>query len=315
MYQEITMTKAISKRERIKGIQKTNAMKTYLYILATVVLLINTKTVSAQCRSHIQDQGNNNAFDVTLTFNDENNGALQTCFCTIAGNSGNLNCPKECGYTVPGKDYMTITFSDGSGNNCLYDNNGNLIMPLAIELLSFTANFNNSEVQLKWQTASETNNDYFTVEKTKDMVTFETVTILKTNGNSNAIKNYSFIDTKPYNGLSYYRLKQTDNDGKSTYSDFRIVSINKNVDFTFNVFPNPTNNENLNMIIKSNKGQEIMLIIIDVSGRKVYSSLVTPTDSDEINIDIASQIKLSSGMYMVSATSQETVKSKVIVIR
>ena len=290
-------------------------MKSYLYIVISIVLLTSSETASAQCRSHIQDQGNNNAFEVTLTFNDFDNGALQTCYCTIAGNSGNLNCPNSCGYSVPGMDYMTITFTDGSGNNCLYDNNGNLIMPLAIELLSFTANFNNSEVQLLWQTASETNNDFFTIEKTNNMVTFETVAIIKSDGNSTSIRNYSFIDSKPYNGLSYYRLKQTDNNGKSTYSDYRIVSVIKKVDFTFNVFPNPTNSENLNMTIKSNKGQEITLMINDVAGKKVYSTLITPSDSDEINIDIASQIKLSSGMYMVSATSQETVKSKVIVIR
>ena len=92
------------------------------------------------------------------------------------------------------------------------------ISPLPIELLSFEAICNNNSVNLLWSTASEKNNDYFTIERSSDGITFQTVLTVKGAGNSNQVINYSAIDEKPIDGIAYYRLKQTDYDGKFEYS-------------------------------------------------------------------------------------------------
>lgn len=95
---------------------------------------------------------------------------------------------------------------------------------LPIELLSFDGISKESYNTLNWITASESNNDYFTLEKTNDGKTFNIVGTVNGAGNSNTKINYSFDDTNVNGEISYYRLKQTDFDGNYKYSD--IISIN-----------------------------------------------------------------------------------------
>ena len=74
--------------------------------------------------------------------------------------------------------------------------------PLPVELLNFSAHCSNDRVLLLWSTASETNNDYFTVEKSKDMQLWETVVNKDGAGNSNAVLYYSAVDKNLYSGLT-----------------------------------------------------------------------------------------------------------------
>jgi hypothetical protein len=114
------------------------------------------------------------------------------------------------------------------------DKNG---VPLPIVLMSFYAKPFGVNVQLNWATATEINNDYFTVERSKDGKNFEKVTQVKGAGQSAIILNYSVVDYQSYIGTSYYRLKQTDFDGNNTFSD--IIAAKSGKDFKFNIFPNP----------------------------------------------------------------------------
>ncbi|MEO7082053.1 MAG: hypothetical protein ABIY71_11020, partial [Flavobacteriales bacterium] len=91
--------------------------------------------------------------------------------------------------------------------------------PLPIELLSFTAVPVDSRVDLRWSTASEQNNDHFTVERSTDAISFAPVLQVPGAGNSQQIINYADEDRSPLNGLSYYRLRQTDLDGTTVVSD------------------------------------------------------------------------------------------------
>lgn len=111
--------------------------------------------------------------------------------------------------------------------------------PLPIELLSFAALPKGDNVQVDWVTATEINNDYFTVQRSSNGFYFEEVQQIKGAGNNNSLRFYSLIDTGPYVGNSYYRLKQTDFDGKITYSNLVNVYFEKS--FDFNVYPNPFN--------------------------------------------------------------------------
>ena len=87
---------------------------------------------------------------------------------------------------------------------------------------------NNNQVNLAWTTASETNNDYFTIQKSKDAQIFEDVFVVDGAGNSSTIINYFDIDKSPYTGISYYRLKQTDFDGHVSYSNIVPIEYNPN---------------------------------------------------------------------------------------
>ncbi|MDD2412135.1 MAG: T9SS type A sorting domain-containing protein [Bacteroidales bacterium] len=114
---------------------------------------------------------------------------------------------------------------------------------LPIELISFDAQINNNAVAIQWATATEVNNDYFTIEKSNDMKNWDVIATQKGAGNSNQYISYQFIDNKPTEGISYYRLKQTDFDGQFEY--FSPVVVKNEMSFTneieVNIYPNPSN--------------------------------------------------------------------------
>lgn len=93
---------------------------------------------------------------------------------------------------------------------------------LPITLISFDGSPEDRCNLLEWKTASEQNNDFFTLEKTSDGTNYEIVTIVNGAGNSNMLSSYSFEEFQPWD-MTYYRLKQTDYDGKFVYSD--LISV------------------------------------------------------------------------------------------
>jgi hypothetical protein len=95
--------------------------------------------------------------------------------------------------------------------------------PLPIELIAFSAHRIEGQVLLSWSTASETNNDFFTLERSHDTRHAEVIATLPGAGNSNQTLHYHFTDIFPLEGISYYRLKQTDFDGSYEYSPWIVV--------------------------------------------------------------------------------------------
>ena len=159
---------------------------------------------------------------------------------------------------------------------------------------------------LKWSTATETNNDYFSIERSIDGINWQG--IIKVDGakNSTSKKNYSFIDVAPYNDLSYYRLKQTDFNGAFTY--FTIIAIEKcGEDITeLAIYPNPAKGL-LNLSLKEDKGKIISISIYNVWGEMVYYSEIYQSK-------IVFENKLN-GIYFlyVNLASKNIVKKFVVV--
>lgn len=116
---------------------------------------------------------------------------------------------------------------------------GENVLPMKLEY--FNAKPDNDQVDLTWATATESNNDYFTVEKSSDGVNFQPLVRVNsqaTNGNSSIPLYYATVDPNPFNGMNFYRLKQTDLDGNSTYSN--VVSVDFAKTSAINVYPNPS---------------------------------------------------------------------------
>jgi hypothetical protein len=173
---------------------------------------------------------------------------------------------------------------------------------LPIELLSFDAKVKGDQVNLSWSTASETNNDYFTIEKTIDGKLFEQVAIIDGAGNSQYTLHYSTVDEEPYPGVSYYRLKQTDFNGDFDYSEFVAVEYLEKLEAK--IFPNPSNGKLLNLSLSQVPvGQELMLRIYNTMGLEVFSKVVVQKE-DTFPIAIELPQKLASGIYYVVGSSQ-----------
>ncbi|MCX6290527.1 MAG: hypothetical protein NT126_02030, partial [Bacteroidetes bacterium] len=115
---------------------------------------------------------------------------------------------------------------------------GSLNSPLPIELLKFDAYPKEQMVITDWSTASEINNDYFTLERSSNGLEFYEIGKIRGAGNSSVTLNYSFPDEHPLTGISYYRLKQTDFDGRFSYSPVVMISYKK--DQKFYLYPNPS---------------------------------------------------------------------------
>lgn len=97
------------------------------------------------------------------------------------------------------------------------------VFNLPIHLLSFTGEKVRDDVRLRWSTATEENNDYFTILRSKDGVNFEEVTRVPGSGTSESVREYEEYDRHPYAGLNYYRLLQTDYDGTTSSSETIVV--------------------------------------------------------------------------------------------
>lgn len=188
--------------------------------------------------------------------------------------------------------------------------------PLPIDLLSFDAALNSGVVDLTWATASETNNDYFTIEKTKDGKEFEEVAIVKGAGSSNSLKEYAAIDKEPYPGISYYRLKQTDFDGRFTYSGMVAIDNTKRNEGEFIVFPNPSNGKNINLSFKGNESmEEILVILNDADGKQIYSKVLLTDDNGSFIIAVDMENRLPPGIYIVTGSSKNEIQSRKLVIK
>ena len=186
---------------------------------------------------------------------------------------------------------------------------------LPIELLNFNAIINNDKVDLKWVTASETNNDYFTIEKSKDGMVFEKVMDVDGAGQSSVSIDYFDVDYTPYNGISYYRLKQTDYNGFSSYSNVVPVEYNPNGDPTISLFPNPSDASAASYLsLNQFEGQEVLVVLRDIAGRELFSKVVISTSNKEI-VALNQDGKLAKGSYLITASSANKLYSKHLIVK
>jgi len=199
----------------------------------------------------------------------------------------------------------TIDFNGTSAGTCglIIDNIViSLVSALPIELLNFNASpINNEIVQLKWQTASENNNDYFTIERSENGTTWEEAALVDGAGNSSSILSYSASDSHPYIGISYYRLKQTDFDGQFEYSEIRSVNIERLENSQIEMYPNPIKNQ---ITIHANSTELAEITIYNALGQDItLLALKIENGSSKLVLDVSS---LSSGIYYIKTKTTTT---------
>lgn len=176
---------------------------------------------------------------------------------------------------------------------------------LPIELLDFKAVLKNNQVALSWQTASETNNDFFTIERSEDAVNWMETQHIKGAGNSKILLSYAFTDEHPFAETTYYRLKQTDFDGKFSYSAVQSLTIHDPEKSKIFIYPNPAEDE---VRIRTTDSDCSQLKIYDVYGRDMTVQItITTSDSSLCTLHLQN---LKPGIYSIhtSATCSKLVK-------
>lgn len=160
---------------------------------------------------------------------------------------------------------------------------------LPIELLGFTAfPVEGGLVRTEWSTASEMNNDYFTVERSRDAEHFEAIGDVEGAGNSTSTRHYAFVDDAPHPGLSYYRLRQTDFDGTSIVTSPVSVFIDEGSEFVIEAAYRC--GDELCLRYRS-IAPYLTLEIFDPAGRLVFAEVVENADGRvRIPLDLARAI-------------------------
>lgn len=196
------------------------------------------------------------------------------------------------------------TVASTVGNLNTDGSDGSQDQSLPIELIEFKAQKVDNGIALSWTTLSEINNDYFTLERSVNGIDFIEIGIVSGAGTSNQEIVYSFIDFEALLGSVYYRLKQTDFDGKYTYSS--IITIRKQVS-DLALLSIISNNQQI--VVQMNSDDfKVRVELYDASGRIVYRKT-----SSEQNIKIQTSA-FNNGLYFLRLSSQDKVISKKIVI-
>jgi hypothetical protein len=208
------------------------------------------------------------------------------------------------GLTVGHDYYMMI---DGNGGDIcdfiIGASHGVVVLP--ITLTNFEVNCNNGLPELNWTTSSETNNDYFIVQKSEDGKIFEDIEIVNGAGNSALELNYSLIDDASLNeDINYYRLKQVDFDGKFAYSHIVASSCYDINSPAASIYPNPAQNNLTFTYTNSNKFKSnLHVLIINAIGEIVLQRSFNSASYIKENINIEN---LSNGIYNIMFTSNST---------
>ena len=179
---------------------------------------------------------------------------------------------------------------------------------LPITLIDFTTKAEGKKVRLDWETGSEENNDFFTIERSLDGKTFEKVFTKKGAGNSKVNQFYFGYDANPYTGISYYRLKQTDFDGKFAYSEIvSIKTVSEQVasELNLKVYPNPVSNQLIHVDLHAQNNATYTMCIINEIGQQIYTDIydaLVGNNSYEIHLP-----NVVPGMYLLEIKNNKDI--------
>jgi len=210
-------------------------------------------------------------------------------------------------WTAVANQCYLISLDGFAGTACQYRLTVGSIVVLPIELARFDALNEGSKVKLNWATASEVNNDFFTIERSSDGKEFEPLFVIDGAGTTSEMRAYTAYDEKPMNGLSYYRIKQTDFDGASSTSE--MVAIRRTgIKNAIAMSPNPAQQE-VQLTFEENRGEQRVVRLVDALGQLVLQQEISgEATAHRLDLD-----NLPDGVYsLFMQTPEGTVAERLI---
>ena len=214
----------------------------------------------------------------------------------------------------------TISFSIGQLVDDTYSSGSNTVTegvqqpyevsnPLPLRLLSFTASLQGNQALLTWKTTHEQNVHHFEVEKKPSVSNnFSFLASLSAKGgNGDALYHYS--DNLVTEGVTYYRLKEVDNNGLDSYSQLVLVNMALSKIASLKVYPNPVITQ-LNITFNATESKTYQLQLVDALGRAVINKTVScQAGNNTINWNVA---QLAAGTYILKAVGTDVAPIKII---
>lgn len=188
------------------------------------------------------------------------------------------------------------TLTGGASLNCTV---------LPVQLAWFRAGPEGKRVKIDWETLSELHNDYFTIEKSTDGTTFFALDKIQGAGTVSSPRTYKVYDENPSAGYNYYRLKQTDFDGESTYSQIEAVKFGDgDGNIPIEVFPVPTTGT-VNVVFSETIAKNTAINVLDITGRVIIQQTIGGEDQRVHAIDLSG---VNKGIYFLVAETPGTGK-------
>ncbi|MEO9209934.1 MAG: M36 family metallopeptidase [Ginsengibacter sp.] len=196
------------------------------------------------------------------------------------------------------------------GSNVLQNSGGAFTQIIAgsvpITWSSFTVEKSGKMALLKWTTSQESNTAKFFVERSEDGIHFTSIGNVNAAGNSSTLTNYSFTDEAPLNGINYFRILQTDKDGRSSYTDIRSLVFD-NLNGLVSVSPNPAKDK-IVLTIKGNK-ENTSVVLLNTAGQPV-ATFIAKDEKNYLTLPA-----LASGVYYLKIMTTNGVSIEKLVIQ
>jgi hypothetical protein len=204
---------------------------------------------------------------------------------STAGSISTGNITSDDFVTTWSNDFFTLGSTDGENN-------------LPIDLVSFDGECLDNQANLEFVVASQVNNEYFTIERSKNLLSWEKLGDIVGGGTNNEEITYSFKDISPNSGDNYYRLSQTDIDGNTESFSPIAVTCESKVE-NYHIYPNPTTNRiAVEFELEFYQGDDIELVIRDFKGSIVKSNSIDLNRGyNYFEVDLSD---IPNGLYMVS---------------
>ncbi len=219
---------------------------------------------------------------------------------TLIANNGAISM--GAGGTLEGRMLSTLgaasTYANVISTECSF--------ALPIELYSFTGTCDKQKIILKWSTATETDNNFFSIERSIEGIEWKLIGTIAGSGNTSNIRNYEYIDYQPYKKNSLYRLKQTDLNGNEKYgTDIAVKNCNDHSN-NFVIYPNPSNGK-FELFCPGHMDYPCSIEIFNLNGQKVYTSF-----SDVFKFDL---VHIIPGVYFMNVQMHSNPKWLKLILR
>lgn len=213
-------------------------------------------------------------------------------------------------------DKQPINWLHFSGNETgisglIWDGNDKPFNNLNSPLKDFEAISDGKKVYVTWTISSAASFDYFTIEKSKDGKNFEIALMIKSSGNIAELIDYCDVDFAPFNGISYYRLKQTDYYGQVVYSP--IISVNYSLSKNGTIIPDKAISFDDKDLLEIEK-KDVLVVLRDNKGDEFFTKVNFNSDKDVLYA-LDPKNKLQKGSYLVIASSFNPLCNQKLVVK